>query len=84
MTYYLTLAVILESQSLSRSFSELKAVTGIIQGNSDPYPLTVKFDVSLPIGALPISFAIQNTSVTIARISKNNTDYAAEGAKLLD
>ena len=43
-----------------------------------------KNDVYLPIGALQMPAHIQNTSLRIARISKNITDSPLEGAKLLD
>jgi hypothetical protein len=84
LTYYPTPDVLPESLSLKKNFSEVKAVIRIIQGDPDPYPLTVKFDVSSSIGALPMSCPLQNPSVRISRISKNDMDYAPEGAKLLD
>ena len=84
MTDYRIPDVLHERLSLGRNFGELKTVTKIIQGDPDPYPLTAKFDISLPISALPMSFPLQNPYVRIARISKNDMDYAPEGAKSLD
>ena len=43
-----------------------------------------KNDVYLPMHLLQMPVPVQNTPVTIARISKNDMDSPLEGAKLLD
>jgi hypothetical protein len=77
-------AVLPESLSLGRSFDESKTVTISHPRRSRLLSFYCKIDVYLPIGALQMSVPIQNTSVRIARISKNHITWGLEGAKLLD